>query len=189
ISQLAELFIEEHKDFLKQCIGNNKEYIEWLKGILEILDEEELPYAFSDYFGPTVYWLTSLGKKLYLSHSEAERMEIDSKEVFDYCTMEQIIKSFYQKKGYGTNFKNELLYLQTSFDKIKNIWLKNLDEIDKVNYIMIAEAPLWGNKRNYIYNPATNFSQFFFKSDLEDALRISIDDKQDFINMCNKIGL
>src|SRR5690606_25545232 len=91
ISQLAELFIEEHKDFLKQCIGNNKEYIEWLKGILEILDEEELPYAFSDYFGPTVYWLTSLGKKLYLSHSEAERMEIDSKEVFDYCTMEQII--------------------------------------------------------------------------------------------------
>ncbi|HAI81754.1 MAG TPA: hypothetical protein DCL65_12100, partial [Chryseobacterium sp.] len=73
--------------------------------------------------------------------------------------MEQIIKSFYQKKGYGTNFKNDLLYLQTSFDKIKNIWLKNLDEIDKINYIMIAEAPLWGNKSNYIYNPATNFSQ------------------------------
>ena len=189
ISQLADLFIEEHKDFLKQCIGNNKEYIDWFKGILEILDEEELPYAFSDYFGPTVYWLTSLGKKLYLIHSEAEKMEIDSNEVFDYRTMEQIIKSFYQKKGYGTNFKNDLLYLQTSFDKIKNIWLKNLDEIDKINYIMIAEAPLWGNKRNYIYNPATNFSQFFFKSDLEDVLRISIDDKQDFINRCNKIGL
>ena len=40
ISQLTDLFIEEHKDFLKQCIGNNKEYIEWFKGILEILDEE-----------------------------------------------------------------------------------------------------------------------------------------------------
>jgi len=54
---------------------------------------------------------------------------------------------------------------------------------------MIGEAPLWGDDKSYIYNPATPMSQFFYKSDLEYVLNIQINDKQGFIDQCNEIGL
>jgi len=55
---------------------------------------------------------------------------------------------------------------------------------------MIAEAPLWGEKESYIYNPETPYTPFFFKKDLEYALNgTTIRDKKDFIDRCNKIGL
>lgn len=189
IKELTERFIEEHKEFLVKCIGKNEEYINWFKNVLETLDIEELPYAFSDYFGPTTYWQTSIGKKIYLNTNEANLFPSDSKDDLDYREIEGIIKSFYQDNGYGKDFKYDLLYLQTSFDEIKNIWLKNLNNIEKINYIMVAEAPLWGSEKKYIYNPSTNFSQFFYKSDLEEILRISINDKAEFIKICNSIGL
>lgn len=189
IKELTDQFIEEHRDFLEKCIGKNEEYINWFKNALEILDVEELPYAFSDYFGPTTYWVTSLGKKIYLNASEAILFPSDSNDQLDYLEIEGVIKSFYRENGYGNDFKNDLLYLQTSFDEIKKLWLENLNNIEYINYIMIAEAPLWGNQKKYIYNPSTNLSQFFYKSDLEEVLRISINDKAEFIKICNSIGL
>lgn len=189
IKELTDRFILEHKNFLVKCIGKNEEYINWFKNALDILDIEELPYAFSDYFGPTTYWQTSLGKKIYLNTNEAILFQSDSKDGLDYREIEEIIKSSYQDYGFGKDFKHDILYLQTSFDEIKNLWLKNLNNIEIINYIMIAEAPLWGNEKKYIYNSATNFSQFFYKSDLEEVLRISINDKAEFIKICNSIGL
>ena len=189
IKELTYRFIEEHKEFLVKCIGKNEEYINWFKNVMEILDLEELPYAFSDYFGPTTYWQTSLGKRIYLSASEAILSPSDSKDDLDYREIEEVIKSFYLDNGYGKDLKHDLLYLQTSFDEIKNIWLENLNNIEKINYIMIAEAPLWGNEKKYIYNPNTNLSQFFYKSDLEEVLRVAINDKVEFIKVCNLIGL
>lgn len=189
LSELTEVFIKENKEFLTTCLGKNEEYVQWFKNMLEILQDEELPYAFADYFGPTIYWKTSLGKKLYLSQQEAVRYSSNSNENFENYEIEKIIKSFYQDNGYDEYFKNDLIYLQTSFDEIKNIWLENLEKIEKINYIMIAEAPLWGKNKKYIYNPKTNLSQFFYKSDLEEVLRISIKDKEDFIKTCNSIGL
>lgn len=189
IKELTDKFIEDHKDFLAKCIGRNTEYVTWFQDVLELLKKEELPYAFSDYFGPTTYWETSLGKKIYLNPKEAIKYSSDSNNNFDYREIEDVIKSFYKDNGYGKDLKNDLVYLQSSFDEIKTLWLRNLDKIEKVNYIMIAEAPLWGGKKKYIYNPSTSLSQFFFKSDLEEVLRIAIEDKTDFIKICNSIGL
>ena len=189
VKELTDKFIEDHKDFLEKCVGRNEEYAFWFQNVLELLDKEELPYAFADYFGPTTYWKTSLGKKLYLNSDEALKYSNTSDNFLDYREIEEVIKSFYHNNGYGKDFKNDLLYLQTSFDEIMYLWLQNLDKIKKVNYIMIAEAPLWGSKKKYIYNPTTSLSQFFYKSDLEEVLRISIDDKREFLKICNSIGL
>lgn len=189
IHKLTNKFIEEHKVFLEKCKGENEEYSKWFKDAVEILDEEELPYAFSDYFGPTTYWKTSLGKKIYLDESEAVLYPCDANDQFEYSKIEQVIRSFYKDNGYEKDFKNDLLYLQNSFEEINSLWLKNLNSIDTINYVMIAEAPLWGKEKKYIYNPATKLSQFFYKSDLECVLRIYIDDKKEFLKICNSIGL
>jgi hypothetical protein len=54
---------------------------------------------------------------------------------------------------------------------------------------MIAEAPLWGSQEKYVYNPETNNSQFFYRSDLGNALGKNITNKKDFLKICNEIGL
>jgi len=66
-------------------------------------------------------------------------------------------------------------------------WLSS--QIESVNYLMLAEAPLWGETKKYIYNPDINNSQFFYRSDLEDILNKHIADKKEFIQVCNEIGL
>lgn len=100
-----------------------------------------------------------------------------------------ILKTFYDNQGISKHFDKDCLYLENSFNEISRIWLDNLNKIEKVNYLMIAEAPLWGKVKKYIYNPQTNNSQFFYRSDLGDIINKPILDKRDFIKQCNDIGL
>ena len=102
----------------------------------------------------------------------------------------EILRRFYNLKGLTTNFEKDNEYLENAFNKITDIWFDNLAKIREVKYLMIAEAPLWGKKESYIYNPDTPNTQFFHKTDLECVLKnITISDKRDFINRCNEIGL
>jgi len=108
----------------------------------------------------------------------------------NYNDNKEILRELYTQKGLTANFEKDSRYLEDAFNKITEIWFANLDQIQKVKYLMIAEAPLWGNKESYIYNPNTPFTQFFYKSDLESVLNgITINDKADFIKTCNDIGL
>lgn len=106
-----------------------------------------------------------------------------------YQKNKEVIKSFYDEKGLINYFEKDNNYLEKSFVEIMNLWLENLKKIETVNYIMIAEAPLWGDEKKYIYNSKTKNSQFFYRSDIEDILDIKIKDKSEFINICNSIGL
>lgn len=107
----------------------------------------------------------------------------------NFTDNKKILKNFYDKQGISKNFDKDCLYLEKSFNEISKIWLDNLNQIDKVNFVMIAEAPLWGKVRKYIYNTEINNSQFFYRSDLGDILNKTIADKKSFIHECNEIGL
>lgn len=108
----------------------------------------------------------------------------------DYTKNKEILREFYGAKGLSDNFEKDNEYLESAFKKITEIWLANLAQIKEVKYLIIAEAPLWGKKESYIYNPTTPNTQFFHRSDLECVLdNITLRDKGDFINRCNEIGL
>jgi len=62
--ELADLFEKEEADFLEKCKGEDREYAEWYSEMLNKLEEEELPYAFGEYFGSAEFWETSLHKKI-----------------------------------------------------------------------------------------------------------------------------
>ena len=64
IERLTDKFIEDHKDSLKHCNAENKEYVDWYAKMLNQLDEGELPYAFAEYFSPGDYWKTSEDKRI-----------------------------------------------------------------------------------------------------------------------------
>lgn len=107
----------------------------------------------------------------------------------EYDKNGQILREFYAQHDLTDYFERDNAYLESAFDEINQIWFDNLCKIDKVNYLMIAEAPLWCKSKSYIYNPATPFTQFFQKSDLEYVLGTKIRDKAEFIDRCNQIGL
>lgn len=107
----------------------------------------------------------------------------------NYNDNKLIIKSFYTNLGLADEFEKDNVYLENAFNEIKNIWFQNFNKIDKINYLLIAESPLWGRNKKYIYNPDTNNSQFFYRSDLEQIFDFKIKDKRDFIKICNEIGL
>lgn len=107
----------------------------------------------------------------------------------EYDKNGQILREFYARHDLTDCFERDNAYLESAFDEINRIWFDNLCKIDEVNYLMIAEAPLWGKSKSYIYNPATPFTQFFQKSDLEYVLGTKIRDKAEFIDRCNQIGL
>jgi len=107
----------------------------------------------------------------------------------NYFDNKEILKTFYEQYGLLEHFDRDNAYLEKAFDEINKIWLDNFNQIETVNYLMLAEAPLWGRDRKYIYNSETSNTQFFYRSDLSNILRIRIADKKEFIKICNEIGL
>ena len=99
-----------------------------------------------------------------------------------------ILKQYYLDKGLFERFTNDEKYLSESFIEIDKLWLKNYNSIDKINYVMISEAPLWGIEEKYIYNPEIYNSQYFYRSDLEYVLNITIPNKVDFLKELIAIG-
>jgi len=80
--------------------------------------------------------------------------------------------------------------LETAFIDIDRLWMDNFDQIEKVKYLMLAEAPLWGKEGKYIYNlNYTQPSQFFYPSDLGFVLHRNIPSKKELIAVFNEIGL
>ena len=107
----------------------------------------------------------------------------------EYKNNKNAIESFYFRLGFEHEFEKDNYYLEDAFNKINDLWKSNFDKIEKVKYLLIAEAPLWGANESYIYNTEIRNSQFFYRSDLEVILNTQIKDKKEFIEICNQIGL
>jgi hypothetical protein len=98
------------------------------------------------------------------------------------------LKELYHKKELTDYFKKDSNYLKASFNEIENIWRKEIGRINKINYVMFSEAPLWGNSKSYLYNESTKLTQFFFKSDLEFAIESEIENKFYFLRKLRDLG-
>lgn len=101
----------------------------------------------------------------------------------------KILKNLYEKYGVIDHFESDWRYLENSMNKISKLWFKNLHNIKKVNLIILAEAPMWGENKKYFYNPKTIHTQFFYKSDFEYIINRDITNKSDLILELNKKGI
>lgn len=63
--------------------------------------------------------------------------------------------------------ENEIQYLKDAFEFTERLWLKQFEKIEKINFVMISEAPLFGDKQKYFYNPNSQFSSFFYFKNIE----------------------
>ncbi len=81
----------------------------------------------------------------------------------NYQDNKPIIESCYNSLGLADEFEKDNVYLGSAFHEIKNIWIENFERNDKVKFLLIAEAPLWGQNKEYIYNPKSNNTQVFLQ--------------------------
>jgi len=85
----------------------------------------------------------------------------------------------------------ELKYFENAIIKIDNYWLSNFNKIDKINYILLGEAPLWQDKEKYFYNPNQALSNFFHYNDFpgeKPIFKKPLDKKKWLLNKFNEIG-
>ena len=62
--EMADIFIKEYGEFVALCKGKDEKYTKWYSQVIAQLDDDELPYAFADYFSPSGFWRTSKGKEI-----------------------------------------------------------------------------------------------------------------------------
>jgi hypothetical protein len=76
-----------------------------------------------------------------------------------------IIK-IYADHELDSNYESDSKYLMEAFEFTEILWEKQFDRIDDLKVVMLSEAPLFGERKTYIYNPATNPTAFFYYQDL-----------------------
>jgi len=64
VKGMADMFIREHAALMEECSEPESQYVAWYAGMLQQLEEGELPYAYSDSFSPSDYWRTSKEKSI-----------------------------------------------------------------------------------------------------------------------------
>lgn len=99
------------------------------------------------------------------------------------------LKDIYEKYGLEKYFKADYKYLKNSIDEINSLWNDNIKKVNEVKLIILAEAPMWGKEKKYFYNPTTNHSQFFYRSDLEYLISELIENKLELISKLNETGI
>jgi len=84
----------------------------------------------------------------------------------DWSLISSSLKKIYQELNLISYFEKDEKYLSEAFYFTEKLWEDQFDSIDKLNVVMISEAPLFGNIKKYIYNIDTAPSSFFYYQDL-----------------------
>lgn len=66
-----------------------------------------------------------------------------------------------------SSFEKDQKYLKHAFEITENLWEDQFLKIDDLKVVMLSEAPLFGEKKTYIYNPDSNPTVFFYYQDLK----------------------
>ena len=99
------------------------------------------------------------------------------------------LNSLYSLLGKNTYLKDDLIYIEKSYKTIEKIWNKQYNKVKAINYIMISEAPLFGEKQSYFYNENASQSQFFYLSDAKVLTNNQVNTKRDLIETFNDLGI
>lgn len=68
------------------------------------------------------------------------------------------LESFYSDRGLAFGELNTLILDYAAIDKF---WQKQFEQIEDVRLVLLGEAPLFGQKQSYFYNPAIGATVFF----------------------------
>ncbi len=114
-------------------------------------------------------------------------MQNQSIEIF-----RKTLNSFYQDQG--KDAPNDVTYLTAAYEHTEALWWENLKRVPTVRYLLIGEAPLYGEKQAYIYNDQTPGTAFLGKPTIAQLLRLqgengALADKAAMLEAMRQLGL
>jgi len=101
----------------------------------------------------------------------------------------KFLQNLYQKYGCSEYFNSDFKYLSESIAQIEHLWEDSINKLTNVKLIILAEAPMWGDKERFFYNPEVGHSQFFYYSDLSGINQNVISSKKELIREFNNLGI
>jgi len=76
------------------------------------------------------------------------------------------LRQIYQRYDI-VNFEKDEAYLKKAFEFTEALWEKQFNKINELKVVMLSEAPLFGEKQTYLYNPNSKPTAFFYFQDLQ----------------------
>jgi hypothetical protein len=80
------------------------------------------------------------------------------------------LRTLYSKLGLAARFPLDAEYLKQAFEYTERLWFQQFNRMGNVKVVMLSEAPLYGVKQTYIYNPASPPTAFLHFNDLRALL-------------------
>jgi len=81
--------------------------------------------------------------------------------VNDWGQYQETLKALYGKCGCTAVLERDSSYLHDAYLNVERLWQGAVKNLDSVRLIILGEAPLWGENKAYVYNPAVGTSSFF----------------------------
>lgn len=80
-------------------------------------------------------------------------------DIWEHLTL--FLKQFYATYGVLEFFKKDAKYLEKAFIHIEQLWENQFHHIKQINYVLLGEAPFYGESKSYFYNEQSKYTPFF----------------------------
>lgn len=81
------------------------------------------------------------------------------------------LEQLYREWGIENCFKEDEAYLKNAFMFTESLWYDQYRSFDKICFVLLAEAPLYGREKSYFYNKTTRLTSFFYYEDIKPNVR------------------
>lgn len=88
----------------------------------------------------------------------------------NWSKLSSIIRNLYSLHGLEDHFDCDISYLEKAYFEVERLWFKAFDNINTIQLLLFAEAPMFGPKKSYFYNPAAAATEFFTYADAEEIV-------------------
>lgn len=75
--------------------------------------------------------------------------------------LENCLRAIYEEQGVLVHLSNDADYLERAFRRTEYLWEEQFQQIDRINFILLGEAPLYGSNKSYFYNEDSDYTAFF----------------------------
>ncbi len=75
--------------------------------------------------------------------------------------LKNTLSSIYEESGVSDSFSEDEPNLKKAYQKTEALWKKQFELIDRIRFVLIGEAPLFGDKQSYFYNEESKLTTFF----------------------------
>ena len=92
-----------------------------------------------------------------------------------FTNLSEELRELYHDWGIERYFDDDIKYFRQAFSFTSELWHTQYRLIENIKFVMIAEAPLYGDNKSYFYNPEADFTPFFWFNDIEAFLEEGIE--------------